>query len=351
MNQDSMPSAPASNVGEKDQAGDFTSHREPAPCERDPQSLGFFARVAEALVRDFAPHRVFDIGCMQGFLVEALWDRGIQAFGRVRSFSVIGQFRTDIRPFCEIGAICDQIDGRYDLLTCIGALEHLPEQEALRAIQAMADAAPRILFCPEFPFPSPPTPCGDPVHGNALPPAYWLARWAEFGFAPKPAYDAGYVAPDAYVLERSESGRTPTDLADFAERVRLRVALVQLQARLDEMKTSTTRQVEVALARREVQHRRMNGAAAQRTVQARADAVEARAQWAEALQELAKVREEGARIRAEAERIQAVLDDVLASNSWRITWPLRAAKDVVPRALHICGGRFRRITRPKTPHC
>ena len=112
----------------------------------------FFGRIADELVRSFRPLRVFDAGCANGFLVEAFWDRGVEAWGRDISRFANSDVRRDIRPYCSVGSIADPIEGRFDLVTCIEVLEHMPEAEAIRAIVAMTRVTDRILFLPRPPI-------------------------------------------------------------------------------------------------------------------------------------------------------------------------------------------------------
>ena len=51
------------------------------PYERSPEWLEFFGRIADRIVADIGPRTVMDVGCAMGFLVEALRDRGVEAFG------------------------------------------------------------------------------------------------------------------------------------------------------------------------------------------------------------------------------------------------------------------------------
>ena len=124
----------------------FSSHCGPVPYVRNDYWLGFFGNIADVIVRSFAPGRVFDAGCAIGMLVECLWDRGVEAHGRDISEWAISQARADIRPWCQIGSLAEPIDGEYDLITCIEVLEHIAEDDALRAIASLAASAPRILF-------------------------------------------------------------------------------------------------------------------------------------------------------------------------------------------------------------
>ena len=61
----------------------YRSHCGPLPYDRSEPHWGkFFGAIADELIRTFRPRRVFDAGCAHGFLVEALWDRGVEAWGR-----------------------------------------------------------------------------------------------------------------------------------------------------------------------------------------------------------------------------------------------------------------------------
>ncbi len=200
----------------------FAKHCGPVPYERNDFWLGTFGRIADAIIRSFGPTTVFDAGCAIGLLVECLWDRGVFAHGRDISAWAISNARPDIRPCCAVGSIADPVEGIYDLVTCIEVLEHLSEEEALRAIRTLATAAPRILFS------SSPVDFTEPTHVNVRPTAYWLSRWAEVGFAPSITHDAGYLAPQAFLLERSETGRSERDLFAFADRIRHRIVLADL---------------------------------------------------------------------------------------------------------------------------
>jgi SAM-dependent methyltransferase len=253
----------------------YASHCGDQPYARSTRSwVEFYGRISDEIVRSLAPRRVFDAGCAIGFIVEALWDRGVEAHGRDISPYAISQVRADMRPYCAEGSIADPIDGEYDLVLCIEVLEHMPEAEALRAIESITAAAPRVLFS------SSPIDLNEATHINVRPTVYWLQRFAEAGFAPVPGYDASFVCPHAMLLERSESGRDEGALLTFAEIVRQRLALAERE-----------RQV-VAL-----EHRA-----------AETEAARAEAEAARAAAEAARDAEAEARKQAEAARVTAEAD-------------------------------------------
>lgn len=212
----------------------YATHCGTIPYERSNLWLGVFGNVADQLIRAFAPRRVFDAGCALGMLVESFWDRSVEAYGRDISEFAISSVRSDMRPYCSVGTLTAPIDGKYDLVTCIEVLEHMPSDEAEQAVQVMAGASDRILFS------SSPTDFDEPTHVNVRPTSYWLSLWAKEGFAPSIYHDAGYLAPHAFILERSEEGRSPRDLAAFADRIRHRIALVAADSKLAAIRAELT---------------------------------------------------------------------------------------------------------------
>jgi SAM-dependent methyltransferase len=261
----------------------------------------FYDRVAGEIVRSLAPRRVFDAGCAIGFLVEALWDRGVEAHGRDISPYAISQVRADMRPYCAEGSIADPIDGEYDLVLCIEVLEHMPEAEALRAIGSVTAAAPRILFS------SSPIDLDEATHINVRPTIYWLQRFAEAGFAPVVGYDASFVCPHAMLLERSETGRDQDSLTAFAEIVRQRLALVERERQIGELERHVAVS-EAARAAAEAErdaeaHARARAEAEAAHAKAEASEVTRHAEVSEAVQ---RAEASEARLRAaEAERSRA----------------------------------------------
>ena len=63
----------------------------------------------------------------------------------VRAYA-IGQAHTDVAPYLAVASATEPLPGRYDLVTCIEVLEHMPADEAERAMDAMTAAADDILF-------------------------------------------------------------------------------------------------------------------------------------------------------------------------------------------------------------
>ena len=157
----------------------YRAHCGPVPYSREsPVFMNFFSIIADYLVRTLSPRTVMDAGCAIGLLVEALRDRGVDAWGVDISPYAISQVRSDIRSYCSVASLSEPISGRFDLITCIEVLEHMPEPEAVRAIGRLAQASDTILFS------SSPTDFAEPTHVNVHQPMWWLAQFQRVGFAP-----------------------------------------------------------------------------------------------------------------------------------------------------------------------
>lgn len=119
------------------------------PYVRNEHWTSFFGHLANRIVASLAPRTVLDAGCAMGFLVEALRDRGVEAWGLDISEYAISRVRDDVRPFCHLASLTEPIEGRYDLIVCIEVLEHLPPADAQRGVMNMC-AATRSLRQPMF---------------------------------------------------------------------------------------------------------------------------------------------------------------------------------------------------------
>jgi len=159
------------------------------PYVRDDVWLAFFGRIADRIVADIAPRRTMDVGCAMGFLVEALRARGVDARGIDVSDYAIGQAHPDVAPYLAVASAAEPLPERYDLVTCIEVLEHMPSDLADRAIDVLAAAADDILFS------SSPTDHAEPTHVNVRPPDAWAAAFARRGFYRDADFDATFLTP------------------------------------------------------------------------------------------------------------------------------------------------------------
>ncbi len=203
----------------------YASGLGPIPYERSAHWVNFFSIIADEIIRSIQPLRVLDAGCAMGFLVEALWDRGIHCEGIDISEYAISKVRPDVRDYCVVGSLTDPISGRFDLITCIEVLEHLPPELARPAIANLCKASDAVLFS------STPSDFDEATHLNVRPAFYWLKLFSEFDFWPDARFDAGFIAPHAMLLKK---GQRPSDdfLRLFSEYIRYKTALEARSAEL-----------------------------------------------------------------------------------------------------------------------
>ncbi len=199
------------------------------PYERSDYWLVFFHNIADHIVRSLHPRRVLDAGCAKGFLVEALWERGVETYGIDISEYAIAEVRLDMKPYCRRAPLTDPIDGRFSLVTCFEVLEHIASEDAWKVIQNLASVTDTILFS------STPTELTEPTHINVQPTIAWLRLFAESGFTPDLIFDASFVAPHAFLLRRVPE-RYPDDvLILFSELIRHRLTLTDRHRQIEHL--------------------------------------------------------------------------------------------------------------------
>jgi GT2 family glycosyltransferase/SAM-dependent methyltransferase len=220
------------------------------PYDRSqPHWAEFFGKIADELVRTFRPRRVFDAGCALGFLVEALWDRGVNTYGRDISKYAISNTRSDIRPFCSVGSLTEPIEGPFDLITCIEVLEHMTEEEGKMAIANMTAASDRIVFS------SSPTDLVEATHINVKPPIYWIEAFAAHNFAPLIETTLFSITPYALAFERRDVKPSEDFLFASADIVRGRLKQADDARAIHELSVAVNTQGS-ALAERTVERDR-----------------------------------------------------------------------------------------------
>lgn len=157
------------------------------PYQRDEEWLKFFGTIAERIVSGIQPSMVLDTGCAMGFLVEALRERGVEAFGIDISEYAIENVVQDIRPYCWVGSVTEAFPKRYDLIVCIEVLEHMKPPEAERALENICRHTDDVLFS------STPFDYKEATHFNVQPPEHWAELFARQGFLRDVDYDASYI--------------------------------------------------------------------------------------------------------------------------------------------------------------
>jgi SAM-dependent methyltransferase len=275
-------------------------------------------QVADSIVRQLQPRRVLDAGCTKGFLVAALRERGVEAVGFDVSEVAIAGAPEAVRPYVRVGSLTEPIEGRYDLVTCIGVIGHLDPADTLTAVSNVCGASDRVLLS------STPGDYDGAAHVNVQPPERWSQAFAGHGFFRDFRHDASYLSPWAVLYRREE--RSITDVVvEYdrawaqlrAETLDQRRALRDLQHRLEELQPS---QQEVEAGQAEIERLRKE------VLRLRDAVVGKDAELGTALGRVAEMKAVAARAQHHEQRLQAVL----GSRSWRLMWaagrPLRALR-------------------------
>ena len=170
-----------------------------APYERSPIWLALHNAFATHIVSDIVPQTVLDAGCAIGLLVEALRNRGVDAWGIDISEYAISQVPTALKPYCAVHSITEPFGRRFDLIVCIEVLEHLPRVQSEQAVINLCRHADDILFS------SSPEDYKEATHFNVQPPEYWAEHFARQGFYRDVDFDARFITPwAARFRKRSE---------------------------------------------------------------------------------------------------------------------------------------------------
>ena len=160
----------------------------------EPVWEGFFAYIADEIVARLTPRTSLDAGCAVGFLVKALSDRGVDARGLDNSTYAISQVPAPIRDRCRVGSVVEELEGQFDLVTCIEVVEHLEPADAPIAVGNLCRHAGAVLFS------STPDHFDEVTHLNVRPPAYWAGQFARHGFYRDVDFDANFISPHAVLF-------------------------------------------------------------------------------------------------------------------------------------------------------
>jgi SAM-dependent methyltransferase len=158
-----------------------------APYEREGTIWEHFRTIADRIVSDIAPRTVLDAGCAKGFLVEWLRKRGVEAWGLDVSEYAIGEVTPEIRPYCRVASVAEPLDRDYDLIVCQEVLEHIPAEDAEKALPNLCSHTTDILFS------SCSTDYTEPTHINVRPPEFWAEQFARHGFVRDFDFDATFI--------------------------------------------------------------------------------------------------------------------------------------------------------------
>lgn len=189
----------------------------PIPYEEPEHWVNFFGMIADRIVADIHPKTVLDAGCAMGYLVAALRDRGVEAYGVDISAYAISKVREDVRPFCKVGSLTEPLPAglpdRYDLVVTVEVLEHLYEDEGRQAIRNLCQLTDKVLFT------STPDDFTEPTHVNVQQREYWCRVFFENGFVDDLNYRPRYLTSHALLFRRSAN--IERQVEDYERNIRI----------------------------------------------------------------------------------------------------------------------------------
>ena len=99
----------------------------------------YFQRTARHIVDLFKPERTLDVGCAKGFLVKALDELGVDAYGVDPSTYAVSNAHPDIADKIqqEIAQSIPYPENAFDVVTCFDVLEHIPAREVPKTLKEL----------------------------------------------------------------------------------------------------------------------------------------------------------------------------------------------------------------------
>jgi SAM-dependent methyltransferase len=235
IEEESPPFADGVSDTQRLYGGYYYEHDFGVPYERNDHWLDFFGMMANHIAIELQPRSVLDAGCAIGLLVEALRGRGIDAYGVDVSEYAISRADPSIREYVWQASLTEPLPRRYDLVTCIEVVEHIPSAEALAALDNICNVTDRLLLS------SSPVDFGEPTHINVKQPEDWSALLASRGFFREVDMDVSFLTPWA-ALYRRRSDPVPELVRTYERQLwrlsselrDVRSTVLSLQSRLEE---------------------------------------------------------------------------------------------------------------------
>jgi SAM-dependent methyltransferase len=145
---------------------EFASTRQAAPM------------ICRAMIRDFQPTDVLDVGCGNGDYLEAFRDAGIPARGVELASAALERCRAKGLEVARVDlSRATELPWTADLVFSFEVAEHIPEESAPGFVRALTAAARRHV-CLTAAAPGQVGLC----HVNCQPKSYWIRLFAERGF-------------------------------------------------------------------------------------------------------------------------------------------------------------------------
>lgn len=144
----------------------------------EPAVLRSARAVVPLVVETLRPASVLDVGCGRGGWLHVFAENGVPVVRGVDGpFINPAKLLIDPAWFTTVDMSRPfHLEGRYDLVTCLEVIEHLPYELGPSVVEQLTRVAPLVLFSAAVPGQ------GGTGHINEQWPAYWRAEFARHGY-------------------------------------------------------------------------------------------------------------------------------------------------------------------------
>ena len=99
----------------------------------------YFQRTARHIVDLFKPERTLDVGCAKGFLVKALDELGVDAYGIDPSVYAVSNAHPDVGDKINLDTAqsIPYPDNTFDVVTCLDVMDHVPLKEVTKTLKEL----------------------------------------------------------------------------------------------------------------------------------------------------------------------------------------------------------------------
>ena len=142
---------------------------------------GEVEKTAAHIIKHLAPAKLLDVGCAKGFLVKALYERGVDAYGIDASEYAVSKVPETVIDRVKLGMASDlpyQSD-EFDLVTILDVLEHIPEESADQTCAELLRVSSHLVLVYVVTRHEPDD--IDPSHINIKPREWWEAKFMQLG--------------------------------------------------------------------------------------------------------------------------------------------------------------------------
>ena len=149
--------------------------------------------LARSLLTHISFESVMDVGCAQGFLLEPLYDMGVDISGVEKSEDVLKFTPEILIPHIHIGDF-SEATGSYDLVCCVEVAEHIEPTRSEELVDKLCSLSERYIYFTA-------APPGQAGHGhiNCRPHEQWI-QWFN---------------QSNYFVKQSVTNKIKTDLGDL----------------------------------------------------------------------------------------------------------------------------------------